>query len=141
MAKMRFFGEIAGISEGAVFSSYEELNRSKIHTPTQAGIAGSQKEGADSIVISGGYEDDQDPVSVKSRTGFVLTLFGCPIIWSSKLQGEITLSSTAAEYVAFSMAMRELLPMRALLKELALKLKLNLVTKSLVRSTVFEDNP
>lgn len=60
MAKMRFFGEIAGISEGAVFSSYEELNRSKIHTPTQAGIAGSQKEGADSIVISGGYEDDQD---------------------------------------------------------------------------------
>jgi hypothetical protein len=87
-----------------------------------------------------GYEDEQDPVSVKSRTGFALTLFGCPIIWSSKLQSEITLSSTAAEYVAFSMAMRELLPMRALLKELALKLKLNLVTKSLVRSTVFEDN-
>ena len=24
-----------------------------------------------------GYEDDQDP-SVKSRTDFVLTLFGCP---------------------------------------------------------------
>jgi hypothetical protein len=87
-----------------------------------------------------GYEDEQDPVSVKSRTGFALTLFGCPIIWSSKLQSEITLSSTAAEYVAFSMAMRELLPMQALLKELALKLKLNLVTKSLVRSTVFEDN-
>ena len=30
-----------------------------------------------------GHEDEQDPVSVKSRTGFVLTLFGCPIIWSS----------------------------------------------------------
>ena len=87
-----------------------------------------------------GYEDHQDPISVKSRTGFTLTLFGCPIIWSSKLQGEITLSSTAAEYVAFSMAMRELLPMRALLKELAKKLKMDLVSKSLVRSTVFEDN-
>ena len=87
-----------------------------------------------------GYEDEQDPVSVKSRTGFTLTLFGCPIIWSSKLQNEITLSSTAAEYVAFSMAMRELLPMRALLKELAAKLKMDIVTKSLVRSTVFEDN-
>ena len=57
-----------------------------------------------------GYEDEQDPVSVKSRTGFVLTLFGCPIIWQSKLQTEITLSSTAAEYVAFSMAMREIFP-------------------------------
>jgi hypothetical protein len=87
-----------------------------------------------------GYEDDQDPVSVKSRTGFVLTLFGCPIIWSSKLQTEITLSSTAAEYVAFSMAMRELLPMRALLQEICSKLGLDVATQSLVRSTVFEDN-
>jgi Reverse transcriptase (RNA-dependent DNA polymerase) len=87
-----------------------------------------------------GYEDHEDPVCVKSRTGFTLTLFGCPIIWSSKLQSEITLSSTAAEYVAFSMAMRELLPMRALLDEIASKLKLKFVTKSLIRSTVFEDN-
>jgi hypothetical protein len=87
-----------------------------------------------------GYEDEQDPVSVKSRTGFTLTLFGCPIIWSSKLQTDITLSSTAAEYVAFSMAMRELIPMRALLQEVSTKLALSLVSTSLVRSTVFEDN-
>ena len=87
-----------------------------------------------------GHEDEQDPTSVKSRTGFVLTLFGCPIIWQSKIQSDITLSSTAAEYVAFSMAMRELLPMRALLKELGERLKLPVITNSLVRSTVFEDN-
>ena len=74
-----------------------------------------------------GHEDDQDPMSVKSRTGFTLTLFGCPIIWSSKLQTEICLSSTAAEYVAFSMAMRELLPMRALLAEIGSKLNLSLI--------------
>ena len=87
-----------------------------------------------------GHEDEQDPVSVKSRTGFVLTLFGCPIIWSSKLQTDITLSSTAAEYVAFSMAMRELLPMRVLLQEIGAKMNLPAITKSMVRSTVFEDN-
>ena len=28
-----------------------------------------------------GHEDDQDPVSVRSRTGFTLTLLGCPILW------------------------------------------------------------
>ena len=60
MATTRTFGEIPGIHEEATFSSYLELNKSLIHTPTQAGIARSQKEGADSIVISGGYEDDQD---------------------------------------------------------------------------------
>ena len=87
-----------------------------------------------------GYEDEQDPISVKSRTGFVLTLFGCPVLWSSKLQTDITLSSTAAEYVAFSMAMRELLPLRALLQELGTHLDLPLISESLVRSTVFEDN-
>ena len=86
------------------------------------------------------YEDEQDPVSVKSRTGFTLTLFGCPIIWQSKLQTEITLSSTAAEYVAFSMAMRELLPMRALLQEISSKMGMDVLKTSLVRSTVFEDN-
>eukprot|EP00957_Ditylum_brightwellii_P148972 11342032-Ditylum_brightwellii.AAC.1 len=35
-----------------------------------------------------GHEDDQDPRLVKSRTGFVLTLGGTPILWVSKIQTE-----------------------------------------------------
>jgi len=31
-----------------------------VHRPLIAGISGSEKEGADSIVLSGGYEDDED---------------------------------------------------------------------------------
>ena len=38
------------------------------------------------------------------------------------------------------MAMRELLPMRALLQEMTGKLGLDYAKQSLVRSTVFEDN-
>ena len=37
-------------------------------------------------------EDQEDPVSVKSRTGSVITLGGAPVTWSLKLQTEIALS-------------------------------------------------
>ena len=87
-----------------------------------------------------GHEDPQDPASVKSHTGFVITLFGCPILTHSKRQSIVTLSSTAAEYVALSEAMRELLPMRRLLLEISTKLKLPTISQTLVKSTVFEDN-
>ena len=50
------------------------------------------------------------------------------------------MSSTAAEYVAFSMAMRELIPMRALLQEMGKKLILEFIKESKFISKVFEDN-
>jgi putative restriction endonuclease len=31
-----------------------------VHAPNQHGISGSGRDGADSIVVSGGYEDDHD---------------------------------------------------------------------------------
>jgi hypothetical protein len=86
------------------------------------------------------YESDQDPVCVKSRTGYVMTLGGCPIQWNSKLQTEIALSTTEAEYIALSQAMRELIPLRRLLLEIVTAMKLPGITHSLVKSTVFEDN-
>jgi putative restriction endonuclease len=65
----RVFGEVAGIPVGASFANRDELARSGIHKPTQAGISGSAEEGADSIVLSGGYEDDQDFGRVIIYTG------------------------------------------------------------------------
>ena len=85
-------------------------------------------------------EDHDDPICVKSRTGYVLILGGCPISWASKLQTEIALSTLEAEYIALSTAMRELLPQRELLKEIGKKMKLDFVLPSIVHSTVFEDN-
>jgi hypothetical protein len=86
------------------------------------------------------YESDQDPVCVKSRTGYVMTLGGCPIQWNSKLQTEIALSTTEAEYIALSQAMRELIPLRRLLLEIVVAMKLPGITNSVIKSTVFEDN-
>ena len=48
-----------------------------------------------------------EPSSVFSRTSFVVFFAICPIIWASKLQTEITLSTTESEYVAFSQALRD----------------------------------
>ena len=47
-----------------------------------------------------GIEHEQDPVCVKSRTGYVLFLGGCPISWTSKLQTDIAFSTLEEEYIA-----------------------------------------
>ena len=41
-----------------------------------------------------------------SRTGFILFYSGCPLIWHSKLQNEIALSTYEAEYIALSQCAR-----------------------------------
>ncbi len=56
----RHFGEIENIKSGDVFANRRELHDAGIHRPLQAGISGSSTEGADSLVISGGYVDDED---------------------------------------------------------------------------------
>ena len=85
-------------------------------------------------------ENKQDPVCVKSRTGYCLTLGNCPVIWVSKLQTEIALSTTEAEYIALSQSMRDLIPMRRLLQEAGTALALSFSQPAILHSTVFEDN-
>ena len=56
--------------------------------------------------------------SRKSTTGHVLQLHGCTLSWMSKKQSTVALSSTEAEYMAISMALREAKWARALLHEI-----------------------
>ena len=65
----RIFGEIDGIPAGTTFLNRQELSEAKVHPPNQKDISGSQSEGADSIVSSGGYEDDLDSGDVIIYTG------------------------------------------------------------------------
>ena len=48
---------------------------------------------------------------------------GCPVIWCSKLQTEIALSTTEAEYISLSQATRDVLPFMDFLKEIAPRTK------------------
>ncbi|KAI2503664.1 hypothetical protein MHU86_10788 [Fragilaria crotonensis] len=85
-------------------------------------------------------DPDSSPSSAKSRTGYIITLGGCPILWKSHLQSEISLSTLEAEYSALSSAMRTLLPLRAMLIELINGLQLPDTLTSTVKCRVFEDN-
>jgi hypothetical protein len=87
-----------------------------------------------------GFEDPQDPTCVKSRTGYVLCLSGCPIIWASKLQSDIALSTMEAEYNALSMALKELLPLKRLVETVAGAVQIPLHPTTAMRVTVWEDN-
>lgn len=70
--------------------------------------------------FAGGWAsgDQTSPESVLSRTGFVIMFAGCPIYWCSKLQTEIALSTTKAEYIALLHSMQEVLPFMNLMKEI-----------------------
>ena len=86
------------------------------------------------------HEDDKNPTSVKSRTGFVITLSDCPILWQSKLQTEISLSTMEAEYVALSASCRELFPIIDLVKELGAATKLPVKEDVKMHVCIHEDN-
>ena len=83
--------------------------------------------------------DSEDPQNVLSRTGYIIYYGGCPIHWVSKLQTEIALSTTEAEYIALSQSMRDIIPLMNLLQEFEKIVPIvNIPPK--VKCTVFEDN-
>ena len=63
-----------------------------------------------------GHEDPQDPICARIRTGFVVNFVNFPLLWVSKIQAEIDLSTLHSEYVALSHSVRALLPLKSLIK-------------------------
>ena len=80
-----------------------------------------------------------EPSSVMSRTGYVILYANCPIIWCSKLQTEIALSTTESEYIALSQSLRDVIPLIGLLRELQSVLSIP-INPPKVHCTIFEDN-
>ena len=63
------FGEIDNVKVGDVFENRSALSKARVHGPTMHGIWGRESEGACSIVLSGGYEDDIDDLNYIQYTG------------------------------------------------------------------------
>lgn len=62
-------GSIPGVAIGQIFANRKSLARTGVHRPLMAGISGNSRTGAESIVLSGGYEDDEDRGDLIVYTG------------------------------------------------------------------------
>ncbi|MCI4045610.1 YDG/SRA domain-containing protein [Streptomyces sp. TRM75563] len=62
-------GEVANVRVGQVYSTRRMAHEAGVHRPLQAGICGTMRTGAESIVVSGGYKDDEDYGDVIVYTG------------------------------------------------------------------------
>ena len=81
-----------------------------------------------------------DPISTRSRTGFVITYVGYPILWKSKMQPHTALSTTEAEYIALSAALREVIGIIHLPQDLKDNGLPILSTTPKIYCRTFEDN-
>ncbi|KAL7575276.1 hypothetical protein ACA910_001801 [Epithemia clementina (nom. ined.)] len=88
-----------------------------------------------------GENNAKDPMSSKSRSGWVLTYAGCPITWASKMQTLTALSSTESEYIALSSALRDMIPLMELAKEIQQRGVVDKIGQvPAVHCAVWEDN-
>ncbi|MFD4395891.1 YDG/SRA domain-containing protein [Kitasatospora sp. NPDC058478] len=62
-------GPVPGVRLGQEFDNRRTLSLAGVHRPLQAGICGLRELGAESIVVSGGYEEDEDLGDVILYTG------------------------------------------------------------------------
>ena len=61
-----------------------------------------------------------------SRIGYVIIYAGCPVLWCSKLQTEIALSTIEAEYIALSQTMCKLIHLMELMNEVSFLFNIHL---------------
>ena len=81
-----------------------------------------------------------DPSTAKSQSGWIIFYASCHVSWASKLQSQVELSTTKAEHIAMSQALRDVIPVMGLLKEMEEHKFKVICTKPYVYCKAFEDN-
>ena len=75
-----------------------------------------------------------------SHSGWIIFYAGCPVSWASKLQLQVALSTTEAEYIAMSKSLCDVIPVMNLLQEMREQDFQVICTKPHEYCKVFEDN-
>ncbi len=81
-----------------------------------------------------------DPHISKSRSGWIIFYAGCPISWASKLQSQVAMSTTEAEYIAMPQALCIIIAIMGLLQDMREQNFKVLKSEPYVYCKDFEDN-
>jgi hypothetical protein len=81
-----------------------------------------------------------NPSTTKSQSRWIIFYAGCPISWASKLQSQTALSTTKAERIAMSQALRDIILIMNLLQEMREQNFKVVCIEPYVYCKVFEDN-
>jgi hypothetical protein len=85
-------------------------------------------------------DNKNDPHCICSQTGYLICLLDCPVLWISKLQTKIALSTMEAEYVALSASSCDFLPMIDVTNKICSALHLTLSNTTEMQVKIHEDN-
>jgi hypothetical protein len=86
------------------------------------------------------HDPNNELLSAKSRTGYIITLGGAPLIWKSQLQLAISLLTQEAEYSTLSQSMRTPLPLHSLLLEVTTAIGVPDTIHWTIHARAFKDN-
>jgi hypothetical protein len=81
-----------------------------------------------------------NPDSVKSRTGYIIEIMGCSVLWKSQLQTSIATSTMESEYTALSMALRAAIPLLDICVSINQGLGITKDKLLIFKTTIHEDN-
>ena len=81
-----------------------------------------------------------DPSTAKSRSGWIIFYVTVPICWASKLQTQVALTTTKAEYIALLSTLRDVIPIMQLIEEVKSNGFKVISAAPFVYCCAFEDN-
>jgi hypothetical protein len=93
----------------------------------QPSLLGDDKEWSITVYSDSDWAGDKE--TRRSISGYIIFVMNCPILWRSKQQDSVTLSSTEAEYVALSEAAKEIKFVYQVMVSLGIPVKLPIIVK------------
>jgi hypothetical protein len=126
--------ELAKCMDGATPAAFKELKRViKFVLDTKDYGLKIQPKVVDGdkwdLVVYSDSDWAGDKEDRRSVSGYVMFVMGVPVLWKSKIQRNVTLSSTEAEYVAMSEAAKEIKFLVQVMMSMGIKVELPIVVR------------